>query len=59
MTELNKFRVLGLLHFHKEILPSHEAGFPFQKLQYAYDTIYCIREKKLYIDTKCNDKEFM
>ena len=25
MTELNKFGVIGLLYFHKEILPSHMA----------------------------------
>ena len=34
MTELNKFGVIGLLHFHKEILQSHFSEFPFQKLQY-------------------------
>ena len=27
MTELNKFGVIGLLYFHKEILPSHMAEF--------------------------------
>ena len=35
MTELNKFEVIGLLHFHKGILPSHVAKFPFQKVQYV------------------------
>ena len=35
MTVLNKFGVIGLLHFHKGILSSHEAEFSFQKLQYA------------------------
>ena len=32
---IDKFGVIGLLHFHKGILPSHEAEFLFQKLQYA------------------------
>ena len=28
VTELNKFGVIGLLHFHKWILPSHWLSFP-------------------------------
>ena len=27
VTELNKFGVIGLLHFHKRILPSHRLNF--------------------------------
>ena len=30
-----KFEVIGQLLFHKGILPSHVAKFPFQKLQYV------------------------
>ena len=33
VTELNKFRVIGPLHFHRGILPSHVAKLPFQKPQ--------------------------
>ena len=29
------FEVLGVLHFHKSILPSHVAKFLFEKLQYV------------------------
>ena len=59
MSELNKFGVIGLLHFNKGILLSHVAEFPFQKLQYVKkDSSYCIREKGRYIDTKCDDKKF-
>ena len=28
--------VIGLLHFHKGILPFHVAKFPFQKIQYVH-----------------------
>ena len=35
MSELNKFRVIGQLHFQKRISPSHVSEFPFQKLQYV------------------------
>ena len=30
MTEFNKFGVIGLLHFNKEILPSYSLNFPLQ-----------------------------
>ena len=57
MTELNKYRVI-LLHFHKEILPSNVAEFPFQKLQYVQNVaFYCIRGKEWNIDLKFDDKE--
>ena len=35
VTELNKFGVIGLLHFHKGILQSHMTEFPFQKFEYV------------------------
>ena len=58
--KLNKFRVTGLLHFHKATLPSHLAEFPFQNLQYVYEnTIYFIREKDWCIGIKYDDKEFI
>ena len=60
MTEFNKFRVRGLSHFHKSILPSYDTEFPFQKLHYVYKgTNYCITKIDWYTDTKCDDKEFM
>ena len=33
VTVLNRFEVIGLLYFHKDILPSHGAKFLFQKLR--------------------------
>ena len=42
MTELNKFGVIGILHFHKGILSSHGTKFSFQKLQYI-----CLEEYEL------------
>ena len=58
MTELNKFGVIGLLHFHKGILPFYVVENPFQKLQYVYkDPFYYIRKKDWYTDAKKDDKE--
>ena len=46
MTELNKFGVRGLLHFHKGILLSRVAEFPFEKRQHVQkDEVSCIRKK--------------
>ena len=46
VTELNKFRVIELLHFHKGILQSNVAEFTFKKLPCVLkDTFYCIRQK--------------
>ena len=50
MTDLNKFEVTGLLHFHKGLLLSHVAECVFQIL-------FCVKEKDRYIDTKSYDKE--
>ena len=56
MTELNKFKVTGLLHFHKGILQSNVAEFTFKKLQCVLkDTFYCIRQKDWYVDIKSDD----
>ena len=32
---LKEFDIIGLLHFHKGILPLHVTEFRFQKLQYV------------------------
>ena len=42
VTDLNKFGVIGLLHFHKGILPSHVTEFPFQKVMIKYLN-YCFK----------------
>ena len=48
----NSCYVFSFLHNFK--LKSHVAEFSFQILQYVQkNTIYC-----LYIDTKCDDKDF-
>ena len=46
MTEFNKLGVIGLLHFHKEILQNHVAEIPFQKLQYVQQYMFFVYEKK-------------
>ena len=49
-----------MLHFQKAILKSHVTEFPFEKLRYIQkDTLYCIREKDRYIDTKSDNKKIM
>ena len=66
MTELNKFEIVGLLHFQKGILPSHVAKFLFQKKGYIfcfvreyiiYYVLYIyIYMYHFYIDTKSDNK---
>ena len=76
MTELNKvigllnkvIGVIGLLYFHKEILPSHAAEFPISCGWISLSkTSVCLEEYNLlykrkrdwYSDTKCDDKKFI
>lgn len=59
MTELNKNGVIGLLHLHKGIRPSHMAPFPFQKCMCFEEYVFCTTKKDSYIDTENDDKEYM
>ena len=55
MTEVWKFGVLGLQHFHR---PCHVTEFPFQKLQYAQkDRFFCCKRKRVIIGTRSDDEE--
>ena len=55
--ELNEFGGKGM-HFHKGILLSYVAEYPFKKLQYVQKgSFFCIRGKDWYIDTKSDDEE--
>ena len=57
---MTKIGFIGLLHFYKEILPTHVAAILFQKLQFGYTKLpYCIRKKDWYINTKSNDKGYV
>ena len=51
MIEVNKFGVVGLMHFQKAILLSHVSKFSFQKLQYLNSPFKAIgfwyRKKRL------------
>ena len=56
MTELNKFGVIGLLHFHKRIWRSRVAGISLSKT-YLYSEKEILYQKKYrYIDTKSDVK---
>ena len=58
VTELNKFALLGLLHFHKGILPSYVAEvFLSKALVCLKVNIFGIRELDWYIDTKSDGNE--
>ena len=59
VTELNKFGVIELLHFHNGILPCHMADWiSISKTCVCLEGyIFCIREKDWHIDTKSNNKK--
>ena len=48
MTELNKNGVIGLLHLHKGIRPSHMAPFPFQKCMYVSKNTLFVQQRKIH-----------
>ena len=61
VTKLNKFGIgpnIGLLHFHKGILPSYVADIFLSKTSVRLKGhIFGIREIGWYIETKSDDKE--
>ena len=57
-TELNKFAIIGLLHFHKGILPSYVAEVFLSKTLVCLKVhIFGIREVDWYIDNKSDGNE--
>ena len=52
MTELKKFGVVELVHFHKGILTSHVAELPFQKIYICLEGyIFFVKEERTDIFT--------
>ena len=47
LTELNKFEVIGPVHFHKGILPSHVAEFLSKNFSIFRKVHFLYKRKKL------------